>query len=252
MRDNYRARRFWEKRPRNAFTTNGYEVIPDFLAREECERLVQLANGVMTGRSRRLAGNCYTWVKSEAGHGRNTQVREILNVNDIDESVARLMATRAIQKMYEERLDESVELLGFSIQIDGVDTLTKRDFHVDVLYPPLFKAFVYLTDVDEDGDGPYTIIPGSHRHFGRKVVNDLVNAVTSAGQRDMHRFAASRSCRRVLGPAGTLILSTQDAMHKGWSAHTRRPRYVLIAHGTTAHHFTGGCLTEGLSLLDEP
>ena len=106
--------------------------------------------------------------------------------------------------------------MGFGIQMDGVDTATKRDFHVDRLFPPLLKAFVYLTDVDEDGDGPYTVIPGSHRKFVRKEANDFVNAATTGGRRDMHRLAGRESFEKVLGSAGTLILSTQDVMHKGW------------------------------------
>ena len=252
VRLNRRARAEWQARPDNAFTTDGYAVVPDLLDRAECERLVALADDLLTESSRVISGNCYTWVKAQAAHGRNTQVREILNVNEVDPGVAALLDERVVQREFEARLGEPVELYGFSIQVDGTDTRTKRGFHVDTLHPPVLKAFIYLTDVHDEADGPYTIIPGSHRHYVRKAINDFINAVSSSGRRDMHHVVADRRQTPVLGPAGTMILSTQDAMHKGGSEHSGRPRYALIAHGTTARHFAGGPLTEGRALVEGP
>ncbi len=64
FRENRRARRFWATRPRNAFTSAGFEVFPGFLDRAECRRLVALADDLAPGPSHRLAGHCYTWVTS--------------------------------------------------------------------------------------------------------------------------------------------------------------------------------------------
>lgn len=245
VRGNLRSRRWWAERPVNTFTTDGVEVVEGFLDRAECERLVRLADEHLPGPSHVVAGDCYTWVKSEAAHGRNSAVRELLNVQAIDTAVADLVERRVVQDLFAERLGEPVELLGVSIQHDDVDTRSKRGWHVDAHFPPELKAFVYLNDVDEDGDGPYTIIPGSHRHRVRKVANDVVNALTSGARRDMRRFVPDRRARRIHGPAGTLILSTQDAIHKGWGDHWRRPRHALIFYGRPASFFTGGPLTEG-------
>ncbi len=250
VRDNLRARSFWAATPRNTFCDEGHEVIEGFLDPAECARLVTLADEHLPGPSHRVSGDCYTWVKSESSHGRNSRVRELLNVEHIDDGVTDLMRRRVIQGLFEERLGERVELYGLSIQHDDVDTSTKRGFHVDCLYPPQFKAFVYLTDVEDEGDGPYTIVAGSHRNVGRKLSNDVTNAVTSGARRDMRYLVPRNGVRSILGPAGTLILSTQDAMHKGGSNHWRRPRYALIAYGTPARFFEGGPLTEGIEFLD--
>jgi hypothetical protein len=247
--ENAAARRFWSSAPDNRFTTEGFEVIEGFLDRGECDRLVRLANELLPGPSRRIEGNCYTWVKSEAAHGRNRGVREVLNVNEVDSGLTDLMAGRAIQDLFAERLGEPVELLGFGIQFDDIDTTSKRGLHVDGLFPPQLKAFVYLNDVEEKGDGPYTILPGSHRWFVRKFLNDVINACTTGARRDMRYFVPSSRLHTVLAPAGTLILSTQDAMHKGWTDHWRRPRHALVAYARTARHFEGGPLTEGIQFL---
>jgi len=243
---------FWANRPANAFTRDGYEVVEGFLDRAECQRLVAVAARNLPGPSHRITGNCYTWVKAESAHGRNQNVRELLNVNELDEGVGGLMERRAVHSLFEARLGERVEMYGFSIQFDDIDTTTKRGFHIDQYVPPLFKAFIYLNDVLDEGDGPYTIVPGSHRWGARRLVNDLVNAATSGARRDMRYLVSDSDVRTVLAPAGTLILSTQDAVHKGWSNHWRTPRHVLIGYATTARHFRGGPLTEGVEMLDQP
>lgn len=252
IRDNLRSWRFWAKRPDNEFSRNGYAVIADFLDRAECGRIRELAERHLPGPSHVVAGNCYTWVKKEARHGRNSSVREMLNANEIDEGLARLLASDRIQQMFSERLGERVELLGFGVQFDDIDTSTKRGLHVDVLYPPLMKAFIYLTDVEDLGDGPYGIAAGSHRWWFRKFLNDVVNALTIGSRRDMRYFIADHRVRAVLAPAGTMILSTQDAMHKGWGNQWRKPRYAIIAYGVTAPFFRGQPLTEGREFVTPP
>lgn len=240
-----RARRWWMRRPVNPFTINSHAIMEGFLDRAECTRLVLLADTHLAGPSHVVSGNCYTWVKSESLHGRNSGVRELLNVQEIDENLAELVRQRTFPSLFEANIAQPVELIGLSIQLDAIDTRTKRDFHVDCHFPPLLKAFVYLNDVEHPGDGPFTIIPGSHRYMVRRLANDLVNAFSSSARRDMHRFLPHRRARRVLGPAGTLILSTQDAIHKGWGNHWRRNRYALIAYCTPAEYFDGAPLSEG-------
>ena len=250
MRDNWRSCRYWAKRPHNDFTESGYMVVPGFLDPAECERIRRLADEHMPGPSHVVSGNCYTWVKSESTHGRNSSVRELLNANEIDEGRADLLSSDQIQDMFSKYLGERLELIGFGIQLDEVDTTSKRGFHVDKLYPPLFKAFIYLNDVDELGDGPYTFVEGSHRWWFRKFLNDVINAVTVGARRDMLYFVPERSVRTVLAPAGTLILSTQDAIHKGWGNHWRKPRHALIGYGVRADNYNGQPLSEGREFVE--
>lgn len=250
LRDNWRSRRYWTTKPRNDFTENSHIVVPEFLDRDECARLIRLADEHLRGPSHFVAGDCYTWVKEEATHGRNSSVRELLNVNDIDERLAALLHSDRIQELFSRYLGERVEVLGFGIQLDEVDTTSKRGFHVDTLYPPLLKAFVYLNDVDDLGDGPYTVVPGSHRWWFRKFFNDIINACISGARRDMSYFVPEAAARPLLASAGTMILSTQDAIHKGWGNQWRNRRYALIAYGVTAPYFHGQPLTEGRGFVE--
>ncbi|HEX7132064.1 MAG TPA: phytanoyl-CoA dioxygenase family protein [Iamia sp.] len=253
IKGNLAAWRFWRQQPDNDFTRNGYEIIPGVLDAATCDRLIDLGESLLDDHSYRIDGDCYLSVRAERGIVGDSQVRAIMNINLVDDGVAELMASRTVQSLYEDRLRVGVEVRGFSLQVDGVDTKTKRDFHVDGLYPPVFKAFIYLTDVTEDGEGPYTIIPGSHRHYARKLANDVRNALRHGDRRrDMGSFIPRDRASKVLAPRGTMILSTQDSIHKGWQDHWKSPRFALIAHATTAAQFArdgGGPLTTGLDRL---
>jgi hypothetical protein len=245
-----RCRRFWKSTPHNLFTANGYEVIPNFMPREECQRLVDLAKATIKDHSYRVKDDCYTTVRSEKGVGTDLCVKQIMNVNIIDSKVNDLGQGGAIQRLFEERLGEPISWIGFSIQIDGVDTKTKRGYHLDGGWPPLYKAFVYLTDVDSEGDGPYTVIPASNRHVIRKATCQFINGYSGGEHSDMPLYS-DKKCVKMFGKAGTLVLSTQDLVHKGWHDHHARDRYVLIGEFTLTRLFDGKPITKGIHRLRE-
>ncbi len=245
-----KCRRFWKSAPSNPFTLNGYEVIPNFMPREECQRLVELSKATMKDHSYRVKDLCYTTVRSEKGAGTDLCVKQIMNVHIIDPALSNLAQEGSIQRLFAERLGEPVSWIGFNIQIDGVDTKTKRGFHLDGAWPPLYKAFIYLTDVDAEGDGPYTVIPGSNRHVLRKGMGQFITMLSGGEHSDMPLYS-DKKCVRMLGKAGTLVLSTQDLVHKGWHNHFARDRYVLIGEFTLTRFFTGKPITRGLNRIRE-
>jgi hypothetical protein len=245
-----RCRRFWKSTPANPFTLNGYEVIPNFMPRDECQRLVELARATMKDHSYRVKDLCYTTVRAEIGVGKDLRTKQVMNVHLIDSYVNNLAKEGTIQRMFAERVGEPISWTGFSIQVDGVDTKTKRGYHLDGAWPPTYKAFVYLTDVDADGDGPYTVIPRSNRHVLRKAMGQFINGFSGGVHSDMPLYS-DKHCVRMYGKAGTLVLSTQDLVHKGWHNHYARDRYVLIGEFTLTRLFDGKPNTRGLNRLRE-
>lgn len=245
-----RCRRFWKSRPANLFTSNGVEVIPNFMPREECQRLVELARATIKDQSYRVKDLCYTTVRAEKGAGTDLRVKQLMNVHVIDPYLNNLGQEGSIQRLLSGRLGEPVSWIGFSIQFDGIDTKTKRGYHLDGAWPPLYKAFIYLTDVDADGDGPYTVIPGSNRHVLRKAMSQFINGISTGEHSDMPLYS-DKQCVRMFGKAGTLVLSTQDLVHKGWHNHCARDRYVLIGEFTLTRLFDGKPITRGLNRIRE-
>ena len=87
-----------------------------------------------------------------------------------------------------------------------------RDFHRDTTEKTprnkKMKAFVYLTHVFDIDSGPYSYIEGTHKDYNLKE---------SDGPEKVF-----------LGPAGTLILSNQNGLHRGQPQQQDRSRVVLV------------------------
>lgn len=107
---------------------------------------------------------------------------------------------------------------------DGV--VSPRAFHIDADIHQI-KAFLYLTDVLRLEDGPYCYIPGSHQEQQIKHINRLYNAVAGRPWTDMSLAdpAAGIAC---LAPAGTLILSMQSGLHRGYPQTPDASRLMLV------------------------
>ena len=235
------------RQPRNEFTLQGYEVIKGFLDKDECSRLIQVANRYLLNQSYAIDGNCYLVCRKDL-QGVDTQVQQIMNAQEVDEKLSQLFHSHIIEDMFERQIGEKLHLQSITIQVDNPDTQSKRGFHSDNVTPPIYKAFIYLNDVDDYGDGPYTVIPGSHRHTFRKILNYLYCWVKSivpkqrnSGRKldDRRLFYSNKQSVSIFGKAGTLIISNQQIAHKGWEKHDRNKRYALICYLIAEKHYSG-------------
>jgi hypothetical protein len=90
-----------------------------------------------------------------------------------------------------------------------------RSYHVDGFWRE-FKAFLYLDDVDE-GNGPFTYIPGTHRSHARRLRKQLAGgsggSPTSFDLSEIEQ-ALDREVK-ITGLAGTLILADVRGLHRG-------------------------------------
>ena len=184
---------FWHRAPDNQLTQNGFEVIDDLLDQASCARLVDLVDGLMRDSSYVVSGNCYVVRREQGARATDTQISQLMNAQEIDEELKQLATDGRIQHIFEDRLGIDTVVESVTIQVDGVDTISKRGYHVDLVTPPTFKLFTYLTDVDDLGDGPYTIIPGSHRHILRKIATYIANR--GATRSDMPLFYSDRQAK---------------------------------------------------------
>lgn len=242
---------------RDCFNVLGFEVIHGFFDKSLCDRLIQLSNRYAIGRSYMISGNCYVVSRKELRET-DQHVEQIMNVQDVDTEMQAFFNSRRIEQIFEERLGEKVRLLSVTLQIDDIDDKTKRGFHNDTLSPQSFKAFIYLNDVNSYGDGPYTVVPGSHRDFWKRSLNYLYNRMLSltkirAGMpaSEMSLFYDDNKCVTFFGPAGTLIISNQCLAHKGWHEHNEKKRYVLICYLSRERDDAGKPFTLGKSMAQK-
>ncbi|MBW4698606.1 MAG: hypothetical protein KME03_12065 [Aphanocapsa lilacina HA4352-LM1] len=243
------------RQPSNSFTAAGFEVLPGFLERETCQDIVNFANGYLQGHSYVVSpqhyrdeevdgGKCYVHHRAEV-RDINLGMVQFINVQKLDRRFSQLLAT--VQKMLEERTGESLQAQSAVIQLDMPDGETKRRLHTDGL-TIRYKAFIYLSDVNGSEDGPYTVIPGSHRHVLRKIMNlfyvrwrtltwskEKVKRSDQFG--DMAIFYNERRSTQVLGSAGTMTLSNQLIVHQG--GYNRKPRWAIVLHFIPRQYWDG-------------
>ncbi|PPS40640.1 phytanoyl-CoA dioxygenase family protein [Chroococcidiopsis sp. TS-821] len=240
-------RKEYRQQPRNQFTQQGYEVIPEFLSRKECDRLVEVANLYATNQSHLISGDCYLLCRRDI-HDVDLDVQQIMNAQEIDEKLAKLFHSHIIEDILEARIGEPVVLENISIKIDNPDTVSKRGYHTDRVTKTVYKAFIYLTDVNEYGDGPYTVIPGSHFHTYRRLLNYFYGWIkhvlyTSTKSRnykeDITFLYSDRQAVPLFGKAGTMIISNQQLVHKGWHQQDKSKRYALVCYITPAKDYRG-------------
>jgi hypothetical protein len=244
-------RRVWKAEPVNHFTTEGYEIIENFFPVPECDRLIALADRLSTDHGYKIKGNCYFIKLSDVGDKIDEHQSRLMNVQDIDQNIADLYTSGRVEGLLYDRMHQKLVLRSCTIQIDDIDTKTKRGFHVDDYFPPHYKAFIYLNDVENLSDGPYTVIPGSHKDTWKKVVNLAYNECKGFDKTDIRLFYKDKDAIGITAPRGTCIISNQSIVHKGWQIHSGRKRYVLILYLSLKQYSDNSPFTLGKSLIPE-
>lgn len=245
------------RQPINEFTTQGYEVIQDFLDKDECDRLIQVTDSYLRDQSYSINKDSYLLCRKDLLQGLDREVQHIINAQEVDDKLSQLFRSHVIEDMFERQIGEKLQLRSITIRVDNPDTQSKRGFHTDGVTPPVYKAFIYLSDVDDFGDGPYTVIPGSHRHTFRKIINYLYSSVITAlsisktysRKDDVRLFYTNKQAVPIFGKAGTLIISNQQVVHKGWHEHDKDRRYALICYLIPEKYYRGQSLNIGRTAL---
>jgi hypothetical protein len=212
----------------SALSRDGFRIVPELLTRAECESIRADFDRMLHVALPPADSDVYI-VSERSGTSKTDRLLyRLMNYQRVAPWVIDRVEQPVLKLMKEET---GLELCinSYSVQVDWPDTKTKRGLHNDGLVPT-FKTFIYLSDVEEPQHGPYTVVPGSHRHFFRKLLNIVLNFVRRAPLDDMNHAYRDQDATRILGPAGTGILSCQLLAHKGWQQHTNRVRYVLVLY----------------------
>lgn len=235
------------RQPRNDFTQHGYEVIPNFFDQQECDRLIEVANSYLVNRSYLITGDCYLLCRKDI-HDVDLDVQQIMNAQEIDEKLAQLFRSHIIEDIFEERIGEKVVLRNISIKIDNPDTTSKRGYHTDSVTKTVYKAFIYLTDVNEYGDGPYTVIPGTHFDVSKRLINYFYGWIiqllhnrksTRNYKEDIQLLYSDKQAVSLFGKAGTMVISNQQVVHKGWHQQDKSTRYAIVCYLIPAKDYHG-------------
>ncbi|REC94279.1 phytanoyl-CoA dioxygenase family protein [Kushneria indalinina] len=100
-----------------------------------------------------------------------------------------------------------------------------RGFHVDS-YGEQIKGFVYLTDVLRLEDGPYTYVKKSHKKNLYRKINKLISEQYE--NETEAPIVPYEDVMPVLAPKGSLIISDQGGVHRGFPQSSEGERIVVV------------------------
>jgi hypothetical protein len=103
-----------------------------------------------------------------------------------------------------------------------------RGPHIDNNDSP-YKMFVYLSDVVEEGSGPYCYLPKSHVRRKWMSYERLRNAVLNFPSTEVSSVDRNQ-LTKLMGKAGTAIITCQSGIHCGWPQEKEGRRLALVAN----------------------
>jgi hypothetical protein len=119
-----------------------------------------------------------------------------------------------LKSKLEKILLNQIEFQNFNIYYNKNITKT-RNYHVDSYNENRYKVFVYLTNCEDYKYGPFCYILGSHKKNYYKFFNKFYNKIFKKKLTDMKFYDKSQETA-ILGKSGTLLISNQNGMHKGY------------------------------------
>lgn len=227
-----KAHFFWKSIYKNQnnksdLITKGYQIIPNFLSELKAENLL---NSIKLFEQKNKPKND----KNFSNVARKDLDQTVIQYHDIDKKFKNGINKlgKKIEKLISDNLnsDFKVSLINISFQRDNIDPFsTKRGFHLDD-FGGSHKAFLYLTDVLNKGFGPYTYIESSHRRFlFMKLFNQFLNIIFIRNSGSMYNVWCSKNMTKLmLYPKGSLIMSNQLGLHRGYSPQTKGIREMIM------------------------
>ena len=219
---------FWLNTPDKNFKKDGIFIVDNFFTQELCEELVEQAKTLLSDESKSLGPQSWFYVRGNKGDGRDTKVRQFFGFNHLNDKLNEIVESETVTKTFEEKLGKKLVLRNCSMMVDEPDTETKRSFHSDNNPPPSFKAFVYLTDVLEEENGPFSLIKGTHRAHYLRAKNVVSNILNDRKVSDLETYLPKEKETAFTGKKGTAIFSTQTSFHRGNPKHSEKTRFMLV------------------------
>ena len=219
---------FWSTTPDKNFKSDGIFVVPNFFSAELCDELVEQAKSLLSDESKSLGPDSWFYVRGNKGDGRDTKVRQFFGFDNLNSNLKKIIDARTVTNLFEEKLGKKLVLRNCSMMVDEPDTETKRSFHSDNNPPASFKAFVYLTDVLNETNGPFSVIVGTHRSHYLRAKNVVSNILNNRKITDLETYLPKQKETAFTGKKGTAIFSTQTAFHRGNPKHSEKTRFMLV------------------------
>jgi hypothetical protein len=207
----------------------GFVIIPDFLAKDEVDLMLNAAEDVIEdARSGRLTENFFA-----------TRPDVFFRISQADKVIPETapyfenLELHSVAQAY-----MSPNVVSYRRELDcrfGVSESVQADLYHFDNWRPICKAFLYLVDIDE-GNAPFVYVPETHRQGRWRVRHNMAYDAGKDGRFGYFFPQEIRDLRRrfgwedvvCTGKAGTLILADLRGLHRGTPL--REGRRVMLTN----------------------
>lgn len=208
---------------------NGIIIIPDFISREECDKIYEQAKTFLSNYSQTTRLNNGTYIDFRSIDDKGGPDRGMIDVSNIDKSIEDIHSLN-ISVLDEIMLNvSSMDLYLSQINLYyNKNVKGTRIYHVDNCQPVVYKGFIYLTDVKDNSNGPYSFIQGTQRFSFLVYFNLFMNIFKRKYRITDMPITSNRKRVDAIGNKGTLVLSNQNGIHRGLPQGEGKERMAII------------------------
>ncbi len=209
---------------------DGVVVIENFISQEQAEQIYNdIKKLLLKSNVQRVSDFKFesgTWAINR-GKYFNSDFN-MIDIFDIDAELTYLkkyIDLEYISSIISTSNGESFELKNFNVYYNN--EVKPRCLHVDNFEFPQYKAFIYLTDVNEIADGPYCYVKSSHLCSEKKIKSYVDNFLQGNYLTDMRAFSYDDALK-CIAKRGTLIISDQNGVHGAFPQEKGKERMLLM------------------------
>ena len=211
----------------------GITIVEDYLDEKTAERFhEQIKNGLensMYTDAEEYSGGYGEWADADvpiANERTNTDegMVDIFNPELEFEEMADFKNDSKINKIIDRASGQKYKPRNCNAYIRR-SVLNPQRYHVDSYQK--YKTFVYLTDVSNNSDGPFTYIEGSHNiSFWEKFATVFLNKLKGRSAAPLG-IVPNPEPLKVTASKGTLIIANQGGYHQGHPQSLGKERVLL-------------------------
>jgi hypothetical protein len=218
-----------------SLSQKGYVVIEDYLSARECDEIYTQAMNVIEqieyDENNIPESGLQMWYDEMDVRIRGGRDYGMFDIYHIDAAIDRLREFKHDQEIIDIINDTAGrDFVPISTNLYYKNSqLTTRGPHHDTMVEK-YKAFVYLTDVKNDSDGPYCYIPGTHNpSIDQRFRTFAKNKLAGKKRTDNVLFDPEKA-EKLHAPKGTLIISNQSGVHFGQPQSKGHERMLATTH----------------------
>lgn len=216
-------RRMSYKNNKNLKNFSGIRIEPGFLSEGNSDLLYKEISALVEKKYLANDGTLF----QERGAGGHDE--GMLDIKHIDRTIPDFSEKIKVVKILETVEKE----LGLKLSVKNINCYwnvgvqNTRGLHADSHTKDQYKAFIYLTDVLDDLDGPYCYVQNSYKVSLTRYKCVIFNYFNSRPLTDYSTQDFEVKMLKAKASKGTLIISNQNGAHRGWPQGENNKRALI-------------------------